>query len=168
MMRWFPVLLVACTHTEPRPTVIEYEEHGEIVGPGVTPGPVVTPAPTAILVPGPVAIPTKDQPPYVKLKLGHWRNDDRNIGVTIDLLSAATDSVADIDPAKVRFDGDPKIWLLEGHHGDARRIDYVRTGGRVTLSMTADGHATVYIPDPETDLNSAAIELYRDADSDPL
>src|SRR5258706_3177582 len=117
MTRWVLILsIAACTHPEPRPTYVEFEAHGEIIDPAVAPVIVPAPVPTR-------AIPTKYQPPHVKLKLGHYRNDHYNISVTIELLSAATYSVTDIDPARVRFDGDSKIWLLEGRHGSNGRID---------------------------------------------
>lgn len=160
--RWILWVLVAgCATPPPRReqpatpvTYVAYEEHGEIVatGPGAVPG---TP------------IPTKNQPPHIKLKLGHFRNDQFNIGVTVD-LTEMTDSVADIDPAKLRFDGDEKIWRLEGRHGGSGRIDYVRDHDRVMLQIERDGRVTVYITDPETDRSSGAIDLYRDADADPL
>lgn len=110
----------------------------------------------------------RDQPAHVKLKLGHYRNARHGIGVTIDLVSAATDDVADLDPAKLRFDGETKIWLLEGRHGPDGRIDYVRDRGRVLLQRSRTGRYTVYIPDPETDRASQPIVLDRDGDADPL
>jgi hypothetical protein len=154
------VLLLACSHSEPPPpprpaAYVVHREYAEVAS--------VAPAP--VLVPG---IPTKDQPPHVKLKLGHFRNDQFNIGVTIDLLTDATDSVADVDPAKLQFDGDEKIWKLEGRRGGNGRIDYVRADERVMLQITREGHATVYVPDPESGRSSDAIDLYRDADADPL
>ena len=112
--------------------------------------------------------PSKDQPPHVKLKLGHFKNGRLNIGATIDLISDMTENVADIDPAKLRFDGEDKVWRLEGQYGSNGRIDYVRDGGRVMLQITREGRVTVYVPDPDTDRASDAIDLYRDADADPL
>jgi len=128
---------------------VEYEMHGEIGGGSDTP------------------VPTLDQPPHVKMKLGHFRNNQFNIGVTVD-LTQATDSVADIDPAKLRFDGDAKVWLLEGRHGGSGRIDYVRERDRVMLEVESNGRMRVYITDPETDRGSGPIDLYRDADAEPL
>jgi hypothetical protein len=110
----------------------------------------------------------KDQPPNVKLKLGHYRNARRGIGVTIDLYSARTEDVADIDPAKLRFDGEDKVWLLEGMYGGSGRIDYVRDHERILLQVHRDGRMSVYVPDPETDRSSEAIDVFRDADTDPL
>lgn len=157
-------LLFACSHGEPPPPprpagYVVHQENGEAVSPAPAPAPVI------VLAPG---IPTKDQPPHVKLKIGHFRNDQFNIGVTIDLLTDATDSVADVDPARLRFDGDEKIWKLEARRGGNGRVDYVRAGDRVMLQITRDGHATIYVPDPESDRSGDAIDLYRDADADPL
>lgn len=135
----------------PAATQVELEVHGELPsGDGVD-----TP-------------PSKDQPPHVKLKLGHFRNARLNIGATIDLITDMTENVADIDPAKLRFDGEDKIWRLEGQHGSNGRIDYVRDGGRIMLQITREGRVTVYVPDPDTGRASDAIDLYRDADADPL
>ena len=156
-------LLFACSHGEPPPPrpagYAVHPENGELVSPAPAPAPVI------VLVPG---VPTKDQPPHVKLKIGHFRNDQFNIGVTIDLLTDATDSVADVDPARLRFDGDEKIWKLEGRRGSNGRVDYVRADDRVMLQITREGHATVYVPDPESGRSGDAIDLYRDADADPL
>src|SRR5688572_7331957 len=116
----------------PPPTRVDFEVHGEVTGGGST-------EPATF---------TKDQPPYVKLKLGHYKNRQYNVGLVIDLITDATEDVADIDPAKLRFDGDEKIWRLEGRHGSHGRIDYVREKDRVMLQITRDGRATVYIPDP--------------------
>jgi hypothetical protein len=154
-------VLFACSHGESPPPRAGYvhQEQGEVVSPAPTPEPVL------VLVPG---TPAMDQPPHVKLKIGHFRNDQYNIGVTIDLLTDATDSVADVDPAKLRFDGDEKVWKLEGRRGGNGRVDYVRAGDRVMLQITRGGHATIYVPDPESGRSGDAIELYRDADADPL
>ena len=142
----------------PPPVYVEYEMHAEVAdSPAST-----TDAPATT----PVRPVSKDQPPHIKLKLGHYRNARLNIGVTID-LTEATENVADLDPAKLRFDGDDKIWRLEGRHGGNGRIDYVRERGRVMLQMTRDGRVTVYVPDPETD-RSTEVDVYRDADADPL
>lgn len=160
------LVLLACSHGEPPPPragYVVHQEYGEVVSPAPTP--VLVPAPVLVLVPG---IPTKDQPPHVKLKIGHFRNDQFNIGVTIDLLTDATDSVADVDPARLRFDGDEKVWKLEGRRGGNGRVDYVRAGDRVMLQITREGHATIYVPDLESDRSGDAIDLYRDADADPL
>jgi hypothetical protein len=131
------------------------------------------PAPAPAPQPAPPAAPAaadplvKNQPPHIKLKLGHFRNDRYNIGLTID-LTEQTENVADIDPAKLRFDGDTRIWRLQGQHGAYGRIDYVREGGRVMLHAQANGRMSIYIPDPDTGRSSDEISLYRDGDADPL
>jgi hypothetical protein len=160
--RWlFLVLASACT---PRPipppppppgAYVDFEVHGNL--------PIAPTRPVGITPPV-----EKDQPAHIKLKLGHYRNHRFGIGVTIDLVSAATENIADIDPAKVRFDGESKVWLLEGRHGGNGRIDYVRERDRVMLQVSRDGRYTVYIPDPETDRATQAIDVHRDGDADPL
>lgn len=158
----------------PPPPHAEYIEVGVVVeDPGRPPGsredPAGPPPATPAIAPPPAAAGpvTKDQPPHIKLKLGHYRNDSYNIGVTID-LTEQTENVADIDPAKLRFDGDTKIWRLQGQHGSFGRVDYVREGGRVMLHVHANGRRSIYIPDPDTGRSSNEIMLYRDGDADPL
>jgi hypothetical protein len=109
---------------------------------------------------------TRDQPPHIKLRLGHYRNDQLGIGVTID-LTEITENVADIDPAKLRFDGDPRVWRLQGQHGSLGRFDYL-DGKRVLLHVWDNGRRAVYVPDPDTGKLSDEIYVRRDGDADPL
>jgi hypothetical protein len=114
----------------------------------------------------PSALPAKNQPPHIKLKLGHYRNDQLGIGITID-LTEVTENVADIDPAKVRFDGDTKVWRLEGQHGPLGRIDFF-DGKHLILQVWDNGRRAVYIRDPDTGKSSDEIFVRRDGDADPL
>lgn len=126
-----------------------------------------TSAPVAADAPAPApATPRKDQPPHIKLKLGHYSNAQLGIGVTID-LTEVTENVADIDPAKVRFDGETKVRRLVGQNGPRGRIDYLE-GKRVVLQVWDDGRRAVYIHDPDTDKGSDEIYVRRDGDADPL
>jgi len=166
--RWMLIALLAACPAPPRketppppPPPAYIEVTAEVEGPPIEGGPGAGPS----VAPAPI---TKDQPPHIKLKLGHFRNNRLNIGVTVDLVSDATENVADIDPAKLRFDGDDKVWRLEGRHGGSGRIDYVRENDRVMLQVTREGRVTVFVPDPDTDRSSDAIDMYRDADADPL
>src|ERR1041385_371945 len=93
--------------------------------PSPPPAPIVVTVPAGIGMPAPY----RNQPPGLKLKLGHYSNPDVGIGVTID-LSTRIDNVAKLAPAKLRFDGDARIWVLAGQHAPGR-IDYVRDGGGV-------------------------------------
>ncbi len=156
------LLASACTKGSPAPAA---PAPARTVTPVTGPTPVtyVTQPAGGNAAPAP---PNKDQPPHLKLKVGHYT--DGTIGVVIDLASAATDNVADIDPAKIRFDGDSKIYLLQGQHGARGRIDYVTDGGRVMLHVWDNGRRSVYVPDPETDRFSEELRLRRDADADPL
>lgn len=135
--------------------------------PAAQPAPAPQPQVTEVQ---PVAAPprgvTKDQPPHMKLKLGHYRNRSLGIGVVID-LTEATDNVADIDPAKIRFDGDNKVYKLTGRQGPYGRIDYT-DGQSVMLKVWEDGRREVFIPDPTTGRVSDEISVYRDGDADPL
>lgn len=128
--------------------------------------PAATPPPpesaTAAAAPAP-----KNQPAHIKLKLGHYRNRKLGIGVTID-RTEVTENVADIDPAKLRFDGETKVWKLRGQHGPSGRLDFVHDGGGVMLHVWDDGRMAVYVPDPDTGKWSDEIAVDRDADADPL
>lgn len=109
--------------------------------------------------------PHRDQPAAIKLLLGHYRNDARGIGVTIDRTERTASS---IPPAKVRFDGEAEVLRLDGSPGSSGRTDYARADRRVGLQVWSDGRITIYVFDPRTRLSSGAIELERDGDADPL
>lgn len=152
------------------------------------PPPVVAPAPTAAVAPAPApadaplnppatapadsgaaapAHPTKNQPPSLKLKLGHFKNAKLGIGATID-LSEHIDNIAAIVPAKLRFDGETKVWHLKGQHGPSDRIDYARDDGSIMLHVWKDGRRAVYVQDPDNGKWSDEIDLIRDGDANPL
>lgn len=152
---------------EPAPMQDSRDGTADPTQPAPAPAPAAPAAPAAAAAPATADPLVKNQPPHIKLKLGHFRNDRYNIGLTID-LTEQTENVADIDPAKLRFDGDTKIWRLQGQHGAYGRIDYVREGGRVMLHAHGNGGMSIYIPDPDTGRSSDEISLYRDADADPL
>jgi hypothetical protein len=145
--------LIACMQSPPPPPA----------------APAPAPAPTVVVVSPAASTPMvhKDQPAATKLKLGHYRNDERGIGLTIDLTEKNA-SIALIDPAKVRFDGETKIWRCEGKHGPGGRIDYMRDAKHVLLHVYDDGRIAVFVPDSEGRANNDEIDLYRDADADPL
>ena len=140
--------LLACAHSAP-----------SVADDGKKPAPAAPAAPAA-----PVK---KDQPPSVKLKLGHYSNSRLGIGAVID-LSEKIDNVAKLPPAKVKFDGEAKVWHLTAQHGPQDRIDYVRENGHVMLHAWADGRRSVYVVDPDTDKASDEIQMNRDGDADPL
>jgi hypothetical protein len=111
--------------------------------------------------------PAKVQPPYIKLKLGHFSNKQLGIGVVID-LSEVIDNVALPPPGKIRFDGEPKVWRLKGHRGERDRVDYSNDQGHLMLQSYADGRRSVYVLDPTNDKWSDEIAVQRDGDADPL
>jgi hypothetical protein len=113
-----------------------------------------------------VAVPLKDQPPYIKLKLGHYVNKQLGIGVVID-LSEVIDNVALPPPGKLRFDGETKVWKLKGRR-DHERVDYSNDQGHLMLQSWTDGRRSVFVFDPTTEKWSDEIEVVRDADADPL
>ncbi|MEO7731804.1 MAG: hypothetical protein ABIY55_12580 [Kofleriaceae bacterium] len=138
----------------PKVVAAEHAEPAESAAPGVAPAPAVA------------AKATRNQPPHIKLKLGHYSNAQLGIGVTID-LTEMTENVADIDPAKVRFDGETKVRRLQGENGPRGRIDYL-DGKHVVLQVWDDGRRAVFVRDPDTDKSSEEIYVRRDGDADPL
>ena len=133
--------------------------------------PVAHPAPVpsgSATSPTPAQPPAKkDQPPYVKLKLGHYSNKQLGIGVVID-LSEVIDNVAVPPPGKIRFDGETKTWRLKGRRADHDRVDYSNDDGHLMLQSYADGRRSVYVLDPTNDKWSEEIVVARDGDADPL
>lgn len=100
------------------------------------------------------APPARDQPPEVKLKLGHYTNARRGIGLVFDRTAAQ---------AKLRFDGAAEIIKLDRQHGAGGRIDYIRRVGQVVLQQWDDGRVVVFVAGTDD-----GIEVRRDGDADPL
>jgi len=102
----------------------------------------------------PVRPAPRDQPPEIKLKLGHYTNAQRGIGLVFDRTTAQ---------AKLRFDGTAQVIKVDRQHGPYGRIDYIRRIGDVVLQQWDNGRVVVYVegaPD--------GIEVRRDGDADPL
>jgi hypothetical protein len=160
------VLLMGCSKASaPQPVTpgdaAAQGEHAPKVSAAEPAAPGVAPAPAPV-----PSTATRNQPPHIKLKLGHYSNAQLGIGVTID-LTEVTENVADIDPAKVRFDGETKVRRLEGQNGPRGRIDYL-DGKHVVLQVWDDGKRAVFVRDPDTDKASDEIYVRRDGDADPL
>jgi hypothetical protein len=156
-MRTLPIALVAalaCSSTAQRGDAQPIAHPGTAVPSGSATSPA--PAPT-----------TKDQPPYIKLKLGHYSNKQLGIGVVID-LSEVIDNVAVPPPGKIRFDGEPKVWRLKGRRGERERVDYSNDQGHLMLQSYTDGRRSVFVLDPTNDKWSDEIAVQRDGDADPL
>jgi hypothetical protein len=113
------------------------------------------------------ARPVKNQPPYVKLKLGHFSNKQLGIGVVID-LTEVIDNVAKIPPGKIRFDGETKVWRLQAQRASHDSVDYRNDAGHLMLETSTDGHRAVFVYDPTTEKWSDEIDVVRDGDADPL
>jgi len=96
---------------------------------------------------------TKDQPPEIKLKLGHWKNDKRGIGLVFD---------ATTKPAKVKFDGTAEVIQLDVVTSNGR-LDYIKSLHHTVVSQWPDGRTEVWVPGA-TD----SIAVKRDGDADPL
>jgi hypothetical protein len=162
------VVLVGCTRQQPAPappppTEVGFEVTVDESAPGIAPGTPATPVTATATDP-----PARDQPPYVKLKLGHYSNASRGIGLVVDLTAKPSHAAA-IAPAKIRFDNTTKVWNLDGQHGAYGRIDYVRGGGKVVLQVWDNGRVAVFVPEPD-DARPATgpIDVRRDGDADPL
>jgi hypothetical protein len=96
---------------------------------------------------------TRDQPPEVKLKLGHYRSSRFGIGLVIDRTA---------EEAKVQFDGTAQTLRLfpqyfwhrtEYHRARNEKLLEVRSDGQIILHMEGAGEG---------------IWLFRDGDADPL
>lgn len=157
----FLLLLSACAPEPPRgiailapvpappPVEVQVEvEVGHDGSAGQTTGDVVAVGP-----------PVLDQPPHIKLRLGHYISRARGVGLVIDRTAEHL--------VKVRFDHDARIWLASAQRGPAGRTDYMR-GDYVLLYVWEDGRTTVYVPDPETERGLAELEVVRDSDAHPL
>lgn len=121
------------------------------------PAPVAAATPAAMAQPAACCDarpPAKDQPPELKLKLGHYASARRGIGLVFDRSTAQ---------AKVRFDGANEIIKLDRQHGAGDRIDYIRSIGHVVLQQWGNGRVEVFVPgEPDS------IPVVRDGDADPL
>jgi hypothetical protein len=102
---------------------------------------------------------TRDQPPEVKLRLGHYTNRSRGIGVIIDRTSELSPKAFKV--AKLRYDGADAIQVLDPLPGADHRIDYLARG-KVVLHVYSDGRAAIYVD------SDGPIALHRDGDADPL
>jgi hypothetical protein len=149
-MRIAAILLAACSTPQPAPQ------------PGTSPSRHAEPAisaPVGSVAMAPAAPrccqdepPRKDQPPEIKLKLGHYRNARRGIGLVFDRST---------EQAKLRFDGTSEILKLDRQHGAGDRIDFIRSLGHVVLQQWDDGRVVVFV-------GGDGIEVRRDGDADPL
>lgn len=130
----------------------------EETAPAPAPAPASDPATSAGLV--------LDQPAHIKLRLGHYTDLERGIGLVID----RTDPGRGLDSAlvKVRFDHETRLWLAQPQPGPYGRIDYLGDSGRVLLHAWENGRIVLYLPDPETGRRLAELELVRDGDAHPL
>jgi hypothetical protein len=122
-----------------------------VVGPAAEPAPApLEPAPAEVeIVEGPLVL---DQPPEIKLKLGHYASGRFGIGLVIDRTEQHT--------AKVRFDGASKTERLFArytwHHVDYHRAKYDKV-----LEVQPDGRIAVFVSGQE-------IWVRRDGDARPL
>lgn len=116
----------------------------------------VTPPPS-VATRGDEERPVLDQPPEVKLRLGHYISHARGIGVTIDRTAELTGR----HTAKLRYDGTTAIRMLDSEPGVAHRTDYFERR-RVVLHVYDDGRHEIYVG------GDGPIALRRDGDAEPL
>ena len=123
---------------------------------GVTAHAAVATAIALALVGGSLANagPTKDQPPEVKLKLGHYSNDKRGVGVVVDLTH---------HEARVKYDGTQKVQKLDPINHSRTSTSYGPTINQVTLVVNDDGRLEVWFPGSDN-----LLPVKRDGDADPL
>jgi len=157
------VVVLACAQQKPQtvivgpspPVEVAFEAHGTTEGP---PGSVEAPsgnaeAPSPGVETAPVHPGTKNQPPDIKLKLGHFTDKRHNIGLVIDRTG---------HEAKLRFDGSADVMKLDPMRSSGR-IDYVKTISQTVLKVWDDGLVSVFVPGTHE-----SIDVVRDADADPL
>lgn len=95
-----------------------------------------------------------EQPPEVKLKLGHYKNKERNIGLVIDLTH---------HEARIQWDGSKTVIKLDPTHGAGGRIDFIKSANHVVLQVWPDGKAAVFVEGSDD-----AIAVWRDGDATAL
>jgi hypothetical protein len=95
-----------------------------------------------------------DPTPEVKLKLGHYKNKERGIGLVIDLTH---------HEARIQWDGSKNVIKLDPTHGAGGRIDYIKSINHVVLQVWPDGKAAVFVEGADD-----SIAVWRDADASPL
>lgn len=134
-----------------QPVVVDFAFHGEGAhGEGAPPGRTGAGADACC---APEARPTRDQPPEVKLKLGHYQSPRFGIGLVIDRTG---------DDAKVRFDGtDRTIRLFPQYFW--HRTEYHRAQNDKVLEVRNNGHVILYMEGA-----GEGIWVFRDGDADPL
>lgn len=152
------VSVVACARQSPpppapEPQVVRADFYVE--SEPVEPGERGEPGVARVAPPGQDPVKTRrDQPPDVKLLLGHYSNDRRGIGAVIDRTQKE---------AKLRYDGTTEIIKLYPQPGMRGRTDYYRNARYVGMHVWDDGRVVVYLPSA-----NEGIPLFRDADADPL
>jgi hypothetical protein len=99
--------------------------------------------------------PKKDQPPAVKLKLGHYASERRGIGLVVDLTRTE---------ARIRFDGTKDVLKLDRINQSSDSVDYGRNIHHTTLRVYKSGRVQVWVPGGSDE----AIDVRRDGDADPL
>ena len=97
-----------------------------------------------------------DQPPEVKLKLGHYKNKDKGIGLVIDLTH---------HEARIQWDGSKTVIKLDPTHGAGDRIDYIKSANHIVLQAWPDGRRAVFVEGGGAD---GAIDVWRDGDATAL
>jgi hypothetical protein len=99
--------------------------------------------------------PKRDQPPEVKLRLGHYTSEKRGIGLVVDLTHKE---------ARVKFDGTKDVRKLDQINQSADSVDYGRNLHSITLRVYKTGRVQVWVPGGSDE----AIDVRRDGDADPL
>jgi hypothetical protein len=139
--------LASCAAPTPRPPpvavapiAVDFEIRGESPA---------APAPTTELPT------TRNQPPDVKLKLGHYSSPRFGIGLVIDRTGEKG--------AKIRFDGtDQTISLFVQYFW--HRTEYHRAQNEKVLEVSNTGHIRLHM----SGVPEGGISLFRDGDADPL
>jgi len=103
----------------------------------------------------PAGRPKKDQPPDVKLRLGHYASGDGAMAFVLDRR--------DDRQAKLRYDNTTEPVTLRPQAGPAGRIDFLLPDGSVLLHVFSDGRVVIFHRD-----RPDGIAVSRDGDADAL
>jgi hypothetical protein len=158
------VVILACAQPKPQtiivgpppPVEVAFEAHGTAGPPGnaeAPPGEAPAPSGNGEVVVVQPGSKTKNQPPDIKLKLGHFIDRQHNIGLVIDRTG---------HEAKLRFDGSADVMKLDPMRSSGR-TDYVKTINNTVLEVWDNGRVSVWVPGSKD-----SIDVVRDADADPL
>lgn len=144
MHRWVVGAIAAAGCGSPPTQVVGVERQTHVVMIG-------EPGPPELTDEGP---PPELSAPALRVRLGHYSNHRRGVGLIIDLTRT---------PARVRFDGTAATITLDVQRAGNGTIELIRRVGDTVLRIERDGTPYVIL-----DGTSEPIPVRRDGDAEPL